>query len=50
VFTVRYELDPYVYFRFIFAFKGLQESVLPFMFIYCSCKPNVTKIIVLQVT
>jgi hypothetical protein len=26
VFTVSYELDLYVYFKFIFAFKGLQES------------------------
>jgi len=62
VFTVRYELDFYVYFGFIFAFKGLQESenwlcgslfsesVLPFMFIRCNCKPNIAKMIVLQVT
>jgi len=51
-----------VYFRFTFAFEGLQESgnwlwgslfsesVLPFMFIRRNCKPNVAKMIVLQVT
>ena len=27
-----------------------QQNVLPFMFIHCSCKPNVAKMIVLQVT
>jgi hypothetical protein len=57
VFTVRYELDFCVYFRFIFAFKGLkkvevgyavlyfQQGVLPFMFVHCNSKPNVAKMI-----
>jgi len=33
-----------------YAVLYFQQGVLPFMFVHCNCKPNVAKMIVLQVT
>ena len=33
-----------------YAVLYFQQSVLPFMFMHCNCKPNVAKMIVMQVT